>query len=72
MKAWGVIALDEDLQRLPIDGSAGELLAITGKLFELARQIVGVTAQGAGQDMPSTTTATVAIVTGKQIGRAHV
>ena len=55
------IGLDEDLQRLPIDGSAGELLAITDKLFELARQIVGVTAQGAGQDMPSTTTATVAI-----------
>jgi hypothetical protein len=55
------IGFDEDLQRLPIDGSAGELLAITDKLFELARQIVGVTAQGAGQDMPSTTTATVAI-----------
>jgi len=55
------IGLDEDLQRLPIEWSAGELLAITDKLFELARQIVGVTAQGAGQDMPSTTTATVAI-----------
>jgi hypothetical protein len=55
------IGVDEDLNRLPVDGSANELLAISDKLFELARQIIGITAQGAGQDMPSTTTATVAI-----------
>jgi hypothetical protein len=55
------IGVDEDLQRLPVDGSSGQLLAVTDKLFELMRQVIGITAQGAGQDMPSTTTATVAI-----------
>lgn len=55
------IGIDEDLQRLIIDTKTGELIASTDKLFELARQLVGITAQGAGQDMPSTTTATVAI-----------
>ncbi len=59
--AFVQIGVDEDISRLPIDGSAGELLAITDKLYEMARQIIGITAQGAGQDMPSTTTATVAI-----------
>jgi len=55
------IGIDEDLTRLIIDTKTGELIASTDKIFELARQIVGITAQGAGQDMPSTTTATVAI-----------
>ena len=55
------IGIDEDLQRLIIDTKTGELIASTDKLFEIARQIVGITAQGAGQDMPATTTATVAI-----------
>lgn len=55
------IGLDEDLQRLIIDTKTGELIASTDKLFEIARQTVGITAQGAGQDMPATTTATVAI-----------
>lgn len=55
------IGIDEDLQRLIIDTKTGELISSTDKIFELARQIVGITAQGAGQDMPSTTTATVAI-----------
>lgn len=55
------IGIDEDLERLIIDTKTGELIASTDKIFELARQLVGITAQGAGQDMPSTTTATVAI-----------
>lgn len=55
------ISTDEDLARLGIDPQGPTVLSITDKLFEIARQIVGITAQGAGQDMPSTTTATVAI-----------
>jgi len=55
------IGIDEELNRLIIDTKTGELIASTDKLFEIARQIVGITAQGAGQDMPATTTATVAI-----------
>lgn len=55
------IGTDEDLTRLGIDPQGSSVLSITDKLFEIARQIVGITAQGAGQDMPSTTTATVAI-----------
>ncbi len=62
------IGIDEDLQRLIIDTKTGELIASTDKLFEIARQIVGITAQGAGQDMPSTTTATVAIAN-KQVSQ---
>jgi len=62
------IGMDEDLQRLIIDTKTGELIASTDKLFEIARQVVGITAQGAGQDMPSTTTATVAIAN-KQVSQ---
>lgn len=52
---------EEDLERLIIDTKTGEFIASIDKIYEIARQIVGVTAQGVGQDMPSTTTATVAI-----------
>ena len=46
------IGTDEDLTRLGIDPQGSSVLSITDKLFEIARQIVGITAQGAGQDMP--------------------
>jgi len=55
------LEVDEDLERLIIDTKTGELIANVDKLFSLARQIIGVTSQGAGEDMPATTTATVAI-----------
>lgn len=54
--------VDEDLDRLIIDTKTGELLASTDKLFELARQIVGVSMSGTGIDMPATTTATTAVL----------
>lgn len=54
--------IDEDLERLIIDTKTGELIASVDKLFELARQIVGVTAQATGIDMPATTTATIGIL----------
>lgn len=52
---------DEDIERLVVQMNTGEFLASIDKIYEIARQVVGVTAQGVGQDMPSTTTATVAI-----------
>lgn len=55
----------EDLERLIMDMKTGEFIASTEKIMELARQMVGVTAQGVGQDMPSTTTATVGILNQK-------
>jgi len=54
--------LGEDLERLIIDTKAGELIASIDKLFELARQIVGVTESGTGIDMPATATATVGVL----------
>jgi len=54
--------IDEDLERLIIDTKTGELLASTDKLFELARQIIGVSMSGTGIDMPATTTATTAVL----------
>jgi hypothetical protein len=56
---------DENIERLIIDMKTGEFVASIDKIMELARQIIGVTAQGIGQDMPSTTTATVGILNQK-------
>lgn len=56
---------DEDIERLVVNMNTGEFLASIDKIYEIARQVVGVTAQGVGQDMPSTTTATVALANQK-------
>lgn len=56
---------DEDIERLITDLKTGEFVISVDKLLELARQVVGVTAQGVGQDMPATTTATVGVLNQK-------
>lgn len=56
------LEIDEDLQRLVIDTKSNELINNVDKLLEVAFQIVGVTAQGAGQDMPAETKVGVAAV----------
>jgi len=54
--------LDEDIERLMIDSKVADLLNNTERLFDIARQIVGVTAGGTGVDMPASTTATVGVL----------
>lgn len=56
---------DEDIERLIMDMKTGEFVASVDKIMEMARQVIGVTAQGIGQDMPSTTTATVGVLNQK-------
>ena len=49
------MSVEEDLQRLIIDTKTGEFIASIDKIYELARMIMGVTAQSAGEEMPSMT-----------------
>lgn len=56
---------DEELDRLITSPVTMELITSVDKLFELARQITGTTAQGTGEEMPASTTATVAVVNQK-------
>jgi len=56
---------DEDIERLITDLKTGEFVVSVEKLMEIARQIIGVSAQGVGQDMPATTTATVGVLNQK-------
>lgn len=53
---------DEDLQRLNIGSHTGEFIASADKIFELARQVTGLTAQGTGEEVPASTTATIGII----------
>jgi hypothetical protein len=53
------------LDRMILDLKTGEFIASMDKIMELGRQIVGVTSNGVGQDMPSTTTATVGMLNSK-------
>lgn len=57
---------DEDLQRLVIDTITADVLASTDKLFEIARQITGISAAGTGEEIPASTTATIGIVNQKE------
>ena len=63
LETGDVLSMDvgEDLQRLIIDTKTGEFIASIDKIYELARLMLGVTAQGAGEELPSTT-ATQALV----------
>jgi hypothetical protein len=56
---------DEDIERLIMDMKTGEFVASVDKIMEMARQLIGVTSQGVGQEMPSTTTATVGVLNQK-------
>lgn len=64
METGAMIDLEqgEDIERLIIDTKTSELIMDIDKLFEIARQIVGVTSQGTGEDMPADTTATLAVI----------
>lgn len=57
--------MNEDLQRLVIDTKTGEFLNSVQKLEDIARQIMGVTASAAGEDLPSQT-ATEAVINKQQ------
>ena len=50
--------IGEDIQRLVIDTKTSEFIANVDKLYELMRLIMGVTAQGTGEEMPGSTSAT--------------
>lgn len=54
----------ETLERLSITHPPDEFISLD-KIFELGRQITGLTAQGTGEEVPAATTATVAIVNQK-------
>lgn len=56
------LAQDEEFQRLVIDMKTSEFLATTDKLYELARLIMGITAQGTGEDLPSSVSATASVI----------
>jgi len=53
---------DEDLTRLNMGSLVNDFLGSGDKIFELARQITGVTAQGTGEEIPSATTATIGMI----------
>ncbi len=48
---------NEDLQRLIIDTKTSEFIANVDKLYEIMRLVLGVTAQGTGEEMPGSTSA---------------
>jgi hypothetical protein len=60
----GVVAIknDEQLNRLNFGNLIGEFLQTADKFFELARQMVGVTAQGVGEELPASMPATTAAI----------
>ncbi len=53
---------DEELERLVIDTKTGELIANIDKLFELAKQLTGITSQGIGEEEPASMPATNAVI----------
>ncbi len=69
LETGDVLSMDvgEDLQRLAIDSKTGDFINSIDKLYEIARLIMGVTAQGTGEELPSSTTATVAVINQKTV-----
>jgi hypothetical protein len=56
------LAPGETFQQLPVDMKSGDFDMMEGKLFELMRQIIGITSQGTGEEMPASTSATQASI----------
>lgn len=52
------LAQDESLQRLVIDTKTAEFINNVDKLYEIMRLVMGVTAQGTGEELPGSTSAT--------------
>lgn len=63
----GVISLapGESLDTLKIDTRLADFNLIEEKLYEIMRQIIGITAQGTGEEMPASTSATQAAINEK-------
>ncbi|MFA6295522.1 MAG: hypothetical protein WC666_03845 [Candidatus Paceibacterota bacterium] len=53
---------DEDLQRLDMGNLTIDFLTSADKVFEFARQLTGITAQGTGETLPSSTPATIGVI----------
>lgn len=53
---------DEDFQRLNMGTMIQDFILSADKVFELARQISGVTASGTGEELPASTTATMGVI----------
>lgn len=56
------MSTEEDFQRLVVDMKTSEFIATTDKLYELARLIMGISAQGTGEDLPSSVSATASVI----------
>lgn len=60
----GVISLapGESLDTLKVDARLQDFTVIEEKLYEIMRQLIGITAQGTGEEMPASTSATQASI----------
>lgn len=60
LETGSVLQMDvnEDLQRLIIDTKTAEFINNVDKLYEIMRLVMGVTAQGTGEELPGSTSAT--------------
>jgi len=52
----------ESLTQLPVDVKGADFAMMEEKIYELMRQIIGITAQGTGEEMPASTSATQAAI----------
>lgn len=59
LETGSVLSMDvnEDLQRVIIDTKTGEYINSVDKMYEVMRLILGVTAQGTGEELPGSTSA---------------
>lgn len=56
------LAPGEDFKQMPVDMKSGDFNLMEEKIYELMRQIIGITAQGTGEEMPASTSATQASI----------
>lgn len=56
------LAPGETFQQLGVDMKSGDFNLMEEKIYELMRQIIGITAQGTGEEMPASTSATQAAI----------
>lgn len=52
----------ESLNNLPVDTKSGEFKLMVDEYYELMLQLIGITAQGTGEEMPASTSATQAAI----------
>lgn len=56
------LAPGETFEQLKVDMKSGDFDLMEEKIYELMRQIIGITAQGTGEEMPAATSATQASI----------